>query len=163
MDLKNKMVRLSDLSPRCLIRALLREAWMIVACAAIFAMAASLYVSWFHQPLYQATMVYAVTAREGSVNTSNHITVSKEVAAVMAELLKEDVITEKLSALSDALSYGIILRAKGIVEGKDGKWIHFDYIPGSVDVRFGGAEVTGRLCVIGSKIDEHEIEELFLK
>ena len=104
MDLKNKMVRLSDLSPRCLLRALLREAWMIAACAAIFAMAASLYVSWFHQPLYQATMVYAVTAREGSVNTSNHITVSKEVAAVMAELLKEDVITEKLSAANPALA-----------------------------------------------------------
>ena len=65
MDLKNKMVRLSDLSPRCLIRALLREAWMIAACAAIFAMAASLYISWFHQPVYQAAMTYAVTAREG--------------------------------------------------------------------------------------------------
>ena len=76
MDLKNKMVRLSDLSPRCLLRTLLREGWMIAACAAIFAMAASLYISWFHQPVYQAVMVYAVTAREGSVNTSNHISVS---------------------------------------------------------------------------------------
>ena len=84
MDLKNKMVRLSDLSPRCLLRALLRDGWMIAACAAIFAMGASLYISWFHQPVYQAVMTYAVTAREGSVNTSNNI----------AELLKEDVITE---------------------------------------------------------------------
>ncbi len=83
--------------------------------------------------------------------------------AETAKKFTAEEITEKLSALSDAVAYGIILRAKGIVEGKDGRWIHFDYIPGSVDVRFGGAEVTGRLCVIGSKIDEHEIEELFLK
>ena len=103
MDLKNKMVRLSDLSPRCLLRALIREGWMIAACAAIFAMAASLYISWFHQPLYQTVMVYAVTPRESSISVSNHITASKEVAAVMTELLKEDVITEKLAAVNPDL------------------------------------------------------------
>ena len=56
---------------------------------------------------------------------------------------------------------GIILRAKGIVAGKDGKWIHFDYVPGEPDVRTGSAAVIGRICVIGSKLNEQKIEELF--
>ena len=66
-----------------------------------------------------------------------------------------------LSKLSDAITYGTVLRAKGIVAGEDGKWIHFDYIPGEIDVRDGGAAYTGRLCVIGSKIDGEELAELF--
>ena len=103
MDLNNKTVRLSDLSPRCLVRSLLRDGWMIAACAAIFAMCASLYISWFHQPVYQAAMTYAVTSREGSVTTSSSIAFSKEVTAVMTELLKEDLITQKLAAANPAL------------------------------------------------------------
>ena len=55
----------------------------------------------------------------------------------------------------------MVLRAKGIVEGDDGKWIHFDYIPGEPDVRFGGAGVIGRLCVIGAGIDKEKIKEIF--
>lgn len=70
-------------------------------------------------------------------------------------------ITEALDALSDAVSYGIVLRAKGIVESSDGKWIHFDYVPGEADVRYGQASVIGRICVIGSKIDEDALAELF--
>ena len=66
-----------------------------------------------------------------------------------------------LSKLSDAVTYGTVLRAKGIVAGEDNKWIHFDYIPGEIDVRDGGAAYTGRLCVIGSKIDGEELAELF--
>ena len=54
-----------------------------------------------------------------------------------------------------------MLRAKGIVPGKDGQWIHFDYTPGEMDVRHGSAEVTGRLCVIGSKIQEENLKALF--
>ena len=65
-----------------------------------------------------------------------------------------------LTAL-DSGDYGAILRAKGIVAGKDGQWIHFDYVPGEVNVRHGSADVMGRLCVIGSKIDEHALAELF--
>ena len=103
MDQNNNTLRLSELSLRCLLRALLREIWTIAACAAIFAMAASLYISWFHQPLYQASMTYAVTTREGSVATSDNISASKEVTAVMTELLKEDVITERLAAANPAL------------------------------------------------------------
>ena len=70
-------------------------------------------------------------------------------------------IQNALSKLSDAVTYGTVLRAKGIVAGEDNKWIHFDYIPGETDVRDGGAAYTGRLCVIGSKIDGEELAELF--
>ena len=70
-------------------------------------------------------------------------------------------IQSALSKLSDAVTYGTVLRAKGIVAGEDNKWIHFDYIPGEIDVREGGAAYTGRLCVIGSKIDGEELAELF--
>lgn len=66
-----------------------------------------------------------------------------------------------LSQLSDGARFGTVLRAKGIVEGQDGKWLHFDYVPGDSDVREGCAEYTGRLCVIGSKIDGEELKELF--
>ena len=64
-------------------------------------------------------------------------------------------------ALADEEKYGVILRAKGIVAGKDGDWIHFDYIPGEPDIRSGSADITGRICVIGSKIKEDKIAELF--
>ncbi|MBQ9251838.1 MAG: GTP-binding protein [Clostridia bacterium] len=73
----------------------------------------------------------------------------------------DDEIRDILGQLTDAISYGIILRAKGIVPAKDGGWIHFDYTPGETDVRRGSAEVTGRLCVIGSKIDEENLKTLF--
>ncbi len=73
----------------------------------------------------------------------------------------EEDINNALLSLSDEHKYGLVLRAKGIVEGKDGNWIHFDYVPGEPDVRTGKAEIIGRLCVIGSKINEHELEELF--
>lgn len=58
-------------------------------------------------------------------------------------------------------TYGVVLRAKGIVEGTDGKWIHFDYVPGEPDIRTGSAGIIGRLCVIGSKLDEEAIGKLF--
>ena len=70
-------------------------------------------------------------------------------------------ITNALNTLGNESMYGTILRAKGIVEGTDGKWIHFDYVPGEPDVRFGSAGTIGRLCVIGSKISESAIAELF--
>ena len=66
-----------------------------------------------------------------------------------------------LEAFSESDDYGMILRAKGIVECKCGKWIHFDYIPGEPDVRQGSAGVIGRLCVIGAGIDKEKIKELF--
>lgn len=66
-----------------------------------------------------------------------------------------------LEKLKDADTYGMILRAKGIVAGADGKWIHFDYVPGTPDVRTGCASTTGRLCVIGSHIHEDALVALF--
>ena len=78
-----------------------------------------------------------------------------------AKTFSEDEIREDLKALDNALEYGIILRAKGIVPAADGRWIHFDHVPGEIDVRYGAADVIGKLCVIGSKIDEAAIAELF--
>ena len=61
----------------------------------------------------------------------------------------------------DTGSYGAVLRAKGIVPATDGTWLHFDYVPGELDVRTGCAGVTGRLCVIGSKLCEDDLRTLF--
>ena len=60
-----------------------------------------------------------------------------------------------------AEEYGKVLRAKGIVPGVDGEWFQFDMVPGEKDIRRGTAEVTGRLCVIGSQLREDEIREVF--
>ena len=61
----------------------------------------------------------------------------------------------------DSGDYGLILRAKGIIAAADGTWIHFDYVPGEIDLRAGSAAITGKLCVIGSGIDEAGIAALF--
>ena len=66
-----------------------------------------------------------------------------------------------LESLAEEHTYGVILRAKGIVEGADGKWIHFDYVPGEPDVRHGSAGVIGRLCVIGSGLNKSALAALF--
>lgn len=65
-----------------------------------------------------------------------------------------------LASLSDSVRFGTVLRAKGIVAGENG-WLHFDYIPNEINVREGAAAYTGRLCVIGSKIDGEELKDLF--
>ena len=70
-------------------------------------------------------------------------------------------ILSALKELENAHKYGMILRAKGIVEGENGSWIHFDYIPGEPDVRTGAADVIGRICVIGSKLDKQAVSALF--
>ena len=61
----------------------------------------------------------------------------------------------------DSGSFGMILRAKGIVPAEDGTWLHFDFVPGEIDLRRGPAAVTGRLCVIGSQLDEQGVAHLF--
>ena len=65
-----------------------------------------------------------------------------------------------LTALNSG-DYGQIVRAKGIVPNGEGKWLHFDYVPEEHEVRFGPADYTGRLCVIGANLDEHKLHELF--
>ena len=72
-----------------------------------------------------------------------------------------DEIKAILEALADSEKYGTVLRAKGIVEGKDGQWIHYDLVPGESEVRNGAADYTGRICVIGSKLKEDALKELF--
>ena len=66
-----------------------------------------------------------------------------------------------LAALEDEAKYGLILRAKGIVDASDGDWLYFDYVPEETDIRRGSAGVTGRFCVIGSHINEPALKELF--
>ena len=70
-------------------------------------------------------------------------------------------LTAMLETFDEDSSYGMILRAKGIVEGEGGEWLHFDYVPGESDIRVGSAAIIGRLCVIGSGINNEKIKELF--
>ena len=73
----------------------------------------------------------------------------------------EEELRSKLSELEDEGKYGAVLRAKGIVNAVDGEWIYFDYVPGEIDIRRGAPAVTGRFCVIGAKIKEDALKELF--
>ena len=77
-----------------------------------------------------------------------------------AKIFTEDKLCTILTEL-DSGKYGAVLRAKGIVSAGDGKWLHFDYVPEEHEVRFGSADYTGRLCVIGSKLDEGALKALF--
>ena len=70
---------------------------------------------------------------------------------------------EEISDILDHIEEtGTVLRAKGIVEAKDGSWLHFDYIPGEKDIRTGGAQLTGKACVIGTDLDEEKIRKMFV-
>ena len=66
-----------------------------------------------------------------------------------------------LEMLGDGETFGVVLRAKGILEGTDGAWYYFDMVPGEAEIRTGEADYTGRLCVIGSGLKEEELEKLF--
>ena len=72
-----------------------------------------------------------------------------------------DEITAILEALDDNEKYGIVLRSKGMVPSADGTWVHFDYVPGEPQVRTGAADVTGKICVIGSELNQDALELLF--
>ena len=85
-------------------------------------------------------------------------------ASVGAETTKKftkEEIESILNTFVEESDYGMVLRAKGIVECQCGKWIHFDYVPGEPDVRIGAPGIIGRLCVIGAGIDKEKIKELF--
>ena len=77
-----------------------------------------------------------------------------------ARKFTESSVKAALDAL-DAGSCGMVLRAKGIVAAEDGSWIHFDYVPGEINIRTGSADITGKLCVIGAQLDEQKVAALF--
>ena len=79
--------------------------------------------------------------------------------AETAKIYTVEGLNAALRALANPV-YGTVLRAKGIVAGKDG-WIHFDYVPGEPDVRVGSAGIIGRLCVIGAELDREALSALF--
>ena len=78
-----------------------------------------------------------------------------------AKKYSEEELRSILTALEDEARYGTVLRAKGVVDAADGEWIHFDYVPEEINIRRGTAEVTGRLCVIGSELKEDALRALF--
>ena len=78
-----------------------------------------------------------------------------------AKKYTKEEIKAALKKLSEAEDLGVILRAKGMVDGKDGQWIYFDMVPEEYEVRTGTPQITGKLCVIGSKMAEDKIAEIF--
>ncbi len=72
-----------------------------------------------------------------------------------------DELSAILTALEDGGRFGIVLRAKGMLDGRDGNWIYFDYVPGESDIRTGEPALTGRFCVIGSGLKTDALKELF--
>ena len=78
-----------------------------------------------------------------------------------AKKYTKEEIEAALKTLSEAEDLGVILRAKGMVDGKDGQWIYFDMVPEEYEVRTGTPQITGKICVIGSKMAEDKIAEIF--
>ena len=74
----------------------------------------------------------------------------EEIESILKELEKDE-------------TYGFVLRAKGMVPSQDGGWVYFDYVPDESNVRAGKPDVTGKFCVIGSKLQEERLKELFTK
>ncbi|MDO5338416.1 MAG: GTP-binding protein, partial [Eubacteriales bacterium] len=72
-----------------------------------------------------------------------------------------DGLEKALRTLSETQDYGTVLRAKGMLPAEDGTWIYFDMVPEELEIREGAPEYTGRLCVIGSKLNERALAELF--
>jgi len=85
-----------------------------------------------------------------------------EMGVMTAHKYTKEQIEDALKGLDNFAECGQVLRSKGIVEGVDGSWIHFDYVPGEPEVREGTAEATGMICVIGVDLEEDRIRELFL-
>ncbi len=81
----------------------------------------------------------------------------KETAAFYS---REEIVSA-LSALEDEKTYGLILRAKGMLPDGNGNWTYFDYVPGEMDIREGSADLTGKICVIGAQMKEDKLQELF--
>lgn len=102
--MNSEKMNLSYISPVCILRMLARNLWMVIAAALIFSMATAVYIENFRTPVYRASMTYAVTAKKGNVYSNANITSAKEVAAVVAELIETDVITDNLRKSSPDLA-----------------------------------------------------------
>ncbi len=87
--------------------------------------------------------------------------VFESIGVETARKFSEDDIRNALDAFDEDADFGMVLRAKGIVEATEGDWIHFDYVPGDIDIRRGGAGIIGRLCVIGSGLDSNKVKAAF--
>ena len=85
----------------------------------------------------------------------------ENVGVETARRFTQDEIRGMTDALSDQEEYGLILRAKGILQTPDGAWFQFDYVPGELQMRDCGPDYAGRLVVIGTNIDEKALKELF--
>ena len=96
MEERRRTIHWSHISPACLLRTLFRNLWMIVATAMIFALSVSLFFDWAHVPKYQANMTYSVTSRTSSFISSGNLVSTREVAAVLTELLSTDMITDNI-------------------------------------------------------------------
>lgn len=94
MENKQKSIQWSHISPLCLLRTMISNLWMIIATALICAMATSLILSWFHPPKYTAQLTYSVNSRTTSSVTAGNLTSTREVAAVLTELLETDLIID---------------------------------------------------------------------
>ena len=102
--MKFDQIRFSQISTDCLIRRIVRNLWMIVATAMIFSMCTSLYLNWIHTPRYQASMTYAVTGRRTSQLTNNNVTATKEVSAVLTQMLESSMVYNNIRASSEELA-----------------------------------------------------------
>ena len=101
-----------------------------------------------------AALVAAVSlAVAGTLAVERHF-VPERPALTQADI-------DRILTALDSGDYGAILRAKGIVPAADGQWLHFDYVPQEHEVRYGAADYTGRLCVIGSQLKEDGLKTLF--
>lgn len=101
--MKFDQIRFSHISTDSLIRRILRNLWMIVATALIFSMCTSLYLHWIYTPQYQASMTYAVTGRRTSQLTNNNLTATKEVSAVLTQMLESNMVYNNIRASSQEL------------------------------------------------------------
>ena len=122
------------------------------------------YSSGFADAVYTTSTAPSRLPSKRLMQFGTALTVADEVftswGVETAKKFDKEVIEHALQEL-DTGAYGMVLRAKGILMGNDGQWIHFDYVPGEIDVRCGAPGVIGRLCVIGSGIDKEKIKGIF--
>lgn len=105
MKEKHHVFRLTHLSLPCIIRMLIQNLWVIIATALVFALALNLFLTWFHVPMYQASMTYAVNSRSSSYTSAGNLTSTREVASVLTELLTTDVMIDSIKKYDSRLKY----------------------------------------------------------